>query len=134
MISHETIIADAENLIDGQGFSENLTFVVNGPLNHIGSLSKVYPVMMLGATLIIVDGMKDINIFINAMNLGNSKTATFLVPASIRMLLHFAPDKLAALKDKIDFIETGAAPIARSDMMKLCKFCLIIVMIIKKIL
>lgn len=121
MINHDTIIADAENLIEGQGFSENITFVVNGPLNHIGSLSKVYPVMMLGATLIIVDGMKDINKFFDAMNFGKSKTATFLVPATIRMLLQFAHVKLADLKDKIDFIETGAAPIAHSDMVELCR-------------
>ena len=60
IISHRAIIADAENLIAGQGFSHDLAFVVNGPLNHIGSLSKIYPVVILGATLIIVDGMKDI--------------------------------------------------------------------------
>jgi acyl-CoA synthetase (AMP-forming)/AMP-acid ligase II len=63
MISHRTIVADAENLIDGQGFTHELAFVVNGPMNHIGSLSKVYPVIMVGATLIIVDGLKDMNRF-----------------------------------------------------------------------
>ena len=62
MVSHHAIIADAENLIDGQGFTHELAFVVNGPLNHIGSLSKIYPVMLLGATLILVDGLKDITL------------------------------------------------------------------------
>ena len=121
MISHNTIVADAENLIEGQGFYENLSFIVNGPLNHIGSLSKIYPVIMLGATLVVIEGMKDINGFFDAMNYGDSKTATFLVPASIRILLQFAHNKLAALSDKIDFIETGAAPIAHSDMLELCR-------------
>ena len=66
MVSHKVILADAENLIAGQGFTPDTIFVVNGPLNHIGSLSKVYPVMLLGATLIIVDGLKDLNAFFNA--------------------------------------------------------------------
>ncbi len=140
MISHRTILADAENLIAGQGFSPDLTFVVNGPLNHIGSLSKVYPVMLLGATLIIVDGLKDLDAFFSAFTSPVSpkvpeateatvapeapvphKFATFLVPASIRILLQLAPDRLAALADRIDFIETGAAAMAQADMEALCR-------------
>ena len=134
MVSHRTIIADAENLIAGQGFTPDTVFVVNGPLNHIGSLSKVYPVMLLGATLVIVDGLKDLNAFFNAFKYTAPTTvpsgfaaetprtfATFLVPASIRILLQLAPDRLSALADRLDFIETGAAAITRTDMEALCR-------------
>ena len=121
MISHATILANAENLIDSQGYHHDLTFLVNGPLNHIGSLSKVYPTILVGGTLHIMEGMKDLNAFYQAMDETNSKVATFLVPASIRMLLAFSTDRLAYYKDKIEFIETGAAPIALADMQKLCK-------------
>ena len=121
IISHDAIIADAENLIDGQGFSHDLAFVVNGPLNHIGSLSKLYPLMMLGATAIIVDGLKDLNRFFDAFQYPAPKMATFLVPASIRMLLQFGSAQLAALADKMDFIETGAAAISQADMAALCR-------------
>jgi acyl-CoA synthetase (AMP-forming)/AMP-acid ligase II len=121
MISHRTIIADAENLIDGQGFTHELAFVVNGPLNHIGSLSKIYPVVVLGATLIIVDGLKDLNKFFAAFDYPVKKMATFLVPASIRMLIQFSGKQLARYADKIDFIETGAAAISQADMEALCQ-------------
>lgn len=121
MVSHRAIIADAENLIAGQGFSHEVAFVVNGPLNHIGSLSKIYPVIILGATLIIVDGMKDMNKFFEAFDYPSSKMATFLVPANIRILLQFSSERLALLKDKIDFIETGAAAISQADMEALCQ-------------
>ena len=121
IISHEAIIADAENLIDGQGFSHDLAFVVNGPLNHIGSLSKIYPMMMLGATVIIVDGLKDMNKFFEAFDHPASKMATFLVPASIRMLIQFGAERLSSLADKMDFIETGAAAISHADMVSLCQ-------------
>ena len=121
MISHQTIIADAENLIDGQGFCHELAFVVNGPLNHIGSLSKIYPVIILGATLILVDGLKDINKFWEAFDYPATRIATFLVPASIRILIQFSAKKLAEYADKIDFIETGAAAISHGDMKSLCE-------------
>ena len=81
MINHSTIIADAENLIESQGFSREVGFIINGPFNHIGSLSKIYPVVMLGATLIIIEGMKDVNLFFDALDYPLPKMATFLVPA-----------------------------------------------------
>lgn len=121
IISHQTILADAENLIEGQGFSHELAFVVNGPLNHIGSLSKIYPVIMIGATIIIVDGLKDLNKFFDAFNYPAPKMATFLVPASIRILIQLGAERLSSLSTKMDFIETGAAAISRSDMMTLCQ-------------
>ena len=121
MIPHRTIVADAENLIEGQLFSHDLTFIINGPLNHIGSLSKIYPVVLLGATLYILDGMKDINDFFHALDEPSPKMATFFVPATIRMLLQFSSDRLAAYADKIDFIESGGAPLAHADMLRLCE-------------
>ncbi len=121
MISHQTILADAENLIDGQGFTHDTVFVINGPLNHIGSLSKVYPVILLGGTIILVDGLKDMNRFFAAFDYPSNKMATFLVPASIRILIQLSSQKIAALADKIDFVETGAAAISQSDMQTLCR-------------
>ena len=121
IISHRTIIADAENLIAGQGFSRDLVFIINGPLNHIGSLSKIFPVVLLGATLYVLDGMRDLNAFFQALDYPAQKMATFFVPATIRMLLQFAAERLAGYADKLDFIESGAAPLAHADMLRLCE-------------
>ena len=121
MISHRTIIADAENLIAGQGFSHELVFIINGPLNHIGSLSKIFPVILLGATLYIIDGMKDMNMFFTALDYPCKKMATFFVPANVRMLTQFGAERLASYAEKIDFIECGGAPLAHADMLELCR-------------
>ena len=120
VISHRTIVANAENLVEAQGYCHDTAFIINGPLNHIGSLSKIYPVVMVGGTIHIIDGMKDMDAFFRAVDAAEGKVATFLVPASIRMLLAFAGEKLASCCDKIDFIETGAAPISQTDMQRLC--------------
>lgn len=121
MISHETIMADAENLVEAQEYDGDLTFIINGPLNHIGSLSKIYPVIYTGGTIQLIDGMKDINRFFEVIDDANTKVATFLVPACIRMLLTIAKDKLTSYANKIDFIETGAAPMPLEDMRLLCQ-------------
>ncbi len=121
MISHSTIVADAENLIEAQGYHSGITFIVNGPLNHIGSLSKVYPTILVGGTTVIVNGMRDLDAFFQAIESAPGPVATFLVPSAIRMLLAFAADRLAQYAHKIEFIETGAASIAEVDMQRLCQ-------------
>jgi len=131
MVSHRALIADAENLIAGQGFSHDLVFIINGPLNHIGSLSKIWPCIILGATILIIEGMKDLNAFFRVLDTPPSsfllppssklKFATFFVPATIRMILQFAPDRLASYAHKLDFIESGAAPLPQTDMKRLCE-------------
>ncbi len=121
MVSHRAIMADASNLMEAQGFREDTIFVVNGPLSHIGSLSKLYPVLLAGATAIILPGMTDMGAFFDALSSDGRRAATFLVPASIRMLLQFGSARLAALAPCIDFIETGAAPLSGADMEALCR-------------
>lgn len=116
IISHKAILADAENLLEAHQYAHDTTFVICGPLNHIGSLSKVYPTLLAGGSLIITGGMKDMNALLQTMEEAQGKIATFLVPSSIRMLLQFAQERLAAMARKIDFIETGAAAISLSDM------------------
>lgn len=121
MISHQTIMANAENLVLSQGFSHDVTFIINGPFNHIGSLSKVYPTIYVGGTIHVIDGMKDIKAFFTAIDDAPNKVATFLVPAAIRILITLWKKELIAVADKIDFVETGAAPLAATDMKLFCE-------------
>ena len=124
LLSDEGMIANGENLIESMGFHHRLTFVICGPLDHFGPWSKMLPVFMTGGTLHILDGLKDLDALFDALQpstLANveAKSATFLVPSAIRMLLQFSRERLAKLADCIEFIETGAAPMATSDMQQL---------------
>lgn len=121
IISHDTIVAEAENLAESQGFSADTVFIISGPLNHIGSLSKIFPVIMLGGTLIITEGMKDVDAFFQALDYPDGRLATFLVPANIRILMQLGGARIATYARRLDFIETGAAPMAQSDMEELCR-------------
>lgn len=120
-ISRQALLSNGENLVFALGFKSSLTFVITGPINHSGNWSKVIPTMMVGATLYVLEGMKDINAYFDAISYGEDKTACFLVPASIRMLLLLSKKRLAALRNKIDFIETGGAPLSSTDMKMLAE-------------
>lgn len=121
VISQQAVIANSQNLIHAHGYSSDTVFVVAGALDHLGGWSKIFPTLMTGGTLIILDGIKDVNALFQAFDYDSAHLATFLVPASIRMLLQFSADRLASYADRIEFIETGAAPISHSDMLRLCQ-------------
>ena len=95
-------------------------FVIHGPLNHIGSLSKIFPIILQGGTLHILDGLRDADTFFNAFR-EPGKYATFFVPANIRFLLTFDAKRFAALADRLDFVESGGAPLSHADMLQLCQ-------------
>ena len=124
VLSHQALVADAVNLNEGQGFHENLVFIINGPLNHAGCWTKVLAVVLAGASLYLMPGMKNLDSFFSALDFIRTTgrpAATFLVPASIRIMLQFSGERLAQYADIIEFIETGAAPMPHADMLRLCE-------------
>lgn len=121
LISQQAVVSNSENLIHAHGYSSDTVFVLAGALDHLGCWSKIFPVLMQGGTLIILDnGMKDVNAFFEALNYPSTHLATFLVPAVIRMLLSFSSERLSQYAHKIEFIETGASAISQADMEHLC--------------
>lgn len=121
IISHDTIIANAENLISAHGYNEHLSFIICSPLNHYGAWSKVFPCLMLGMTIYLLDGLKIMDELFDTIDSSATKIATFMVPSSIKMLVQLCGDKLARYADKIAFLETGGAPMSEGDMKRLCQ-------------
>lgn len=121
MLSERALVSCTDNFIVDLKFTPELLFIISGPLNHIASLFKMHPVLTVGGTVCVLDGLKDMNAFFDLFDLPYTKFATFMVPASLRLIMQFSYERLCALADKIDFIETGAAPITHYDMERLSK-------------
>lgn len=121
MLSETALVSCADNFVHDLQFTPELCFIISGPLNHIASLFKMHPALTVGGTVCVLDGLKDMNAFFDVFDLPFAKFATFLVPASIRLIMQFSYERLCLLADKIDFIETGAAPITQHDMEQLSK-------------
>ncbi len=123
VLSHEALVADADNLTESQGFHHDLTFIINGPINHFGNHSKVLPVVKNGGSLYFMDNIKSLDSVFQALDFLQARgpVGLFLVPASIRMLLQWSGTRLSEYAKTIEFIETGAAPISQSDMLALVR-------------
>ena len=121
-ISQQMVMRNSLNLIHAHGYEEDLQFIIAGPMDHLGCWSKLFPTLMVGGTLhILPNGMKDMEAFFNIMRNHSKRYASFLVPSAIRILIQFASERLSCCSDRIEFIETGGAPIAHSDMLRLCE-------------
>lgn len=121
MLSETCLKSCAENFIVDLHFNQELLFIISGPLNHIASLFKIHPTLSAGGTIYVMDGLKDMNAFFKVFDLPFKQFATFLVPASIRLIMQFSYEKLCSLASKIAFIETGAAPISHKEMEQLSR-------------
>ncbi len=132
VIPQRAVIANTENLMASHPYDEHTAFVICGELTHLGNWSKIFPTLFCGGTIILVESIKDINRFYEALDYpsthtldgslprGDVRLATFLVPANLRLLMQYSAERLAAHAQTISFIETGAAPISRDDMQRLC--------------
>ena len=121
MISETMLISCADNFICDLGFRAGLLFIIASPVNHIAALFKILPTLTAGATVCIIEGIRDMNAFFKVFDLPFERFATFLVPASLRMIMQFSYETLCKLDSKIEFIETGAAPMTKADMEMLAK-------------
>ncbi len=119
LLSHKAMETNAVNLVEAQAYSPDLTFLVTGPLHHFGSLSKLFPSFMAGATVCLLDGLSDMDAFLRTIEEAETKVATFQVPSALRMLMALGEGRLREVAHKVDFIETGAAPIAEGEMLRL---------------
>ena len=122
LLSETALSTCSENFIDAHHYTSDLVFIISGPLSHIASLFKIHPTLMALGTVCVIDGLKDMNAFFDVFRqMPHRRFASFLVPASIRLLLKFSREELLEVAPQIEFIETGAAPITQDDMRELAR-------------
>ena len=69
MLPVRALDACTENFLATMPFSEDLLFVISGPLNHIASLLKLHPTLNVGGAISILDGLRDVNTLFDTLNL-----------------------------------------------------------------
>ena len=94
MLSTRALEACSDNFISSMPFTSDLLFIISGPLSHIASLFKMHPTLSAGGTICVLDGLKDMNAFFDVFDLPFKQFATFLVPASIRLIMQFSYERL----------------------------------------
>ena len=119
-LSHNALVATAENLLIGCGYGDNTFIIVPGPLNHANAIRKVFTSFVNGSTVYLLNGMLNLKSFFHALDYPGGVIACCLPPSAIRKLFQLTGDKLGEYANKIDFIESATSPLPEPDKLRLC--------------
>ena len=97
------------------GLDENTVFLVCTPLNHAGGIRRLHMTMAAGGTAVLLEGVYNLKKFFAVIE-QHGVNATYLPPASIRLLLSLAASEFKKLNGKLKFIYTASAPFPSADM------------------
>lgn len=113
-VTHQVLLATAENYIEGFSLKDGTVMAVPGPLNHVNPLRKLYMTIMSGNTIVILNGLMSMKSFFHALD-DQGVNALCLPPASLRTVWQVSGEKLAEYAQQIDFVETSTAPVTEAD-------------------
>ena len=119
VLTHKNDIALASNVIHGVEMEEDNVEMIPSPLNHSHGLRRYYANMVKGATVIILGSVMNIKKFFR--NLDEYKVNSMdMVPTALSVVLKLSKNRLGDYKDRIRYIQLGAAPLIKEDKEKIC--------------
>ena len=119
-LSHNALVATAENLIIGCEYKKDTTIIVPGPLNHANAIRKLFTSFVNGSSIYLLNGMTNIKAFFEALDNISGTIACCLPPAAIRTILSLTHERIGDYGKKIDFIESATSPLPENDKLILC--------------
>jgi acyl-CoA synthetase (AMP-forming)/AMP-acid ligase II len=114
LLSHRSVASVAENLVIGMGYREDTLLAVPGPVSHANAIRKLASSFLNGSAVLLLDGMNDLAAFFRALD-EHPVTALCLPPSAVRLILSLSGDRLGRYADRIDFVESGTAPLLEAD-------------------
>ncbi len=109
MLSHGNLCATAENLIYGFEMKKSDCMVVVGPLNHANSIRKVYTAIIVGSSVVVLNGMSSIKNFFVALE-KYPVNSLCLPPSAVQVLIQVSGYKLSEYNNQIEYVENSTAP------------------------
>ena len=114
VLTHGNDIALAENVVYGVEMKPDNVEMIPSPMNHSHGLRRYYANMWLGATVVLLGSVLDMNRFFkNLDELGVNSMD--LVPSALSVILRLSKGKLAEYRDRLRYIQLGSAPINKAD-------------------
>ena len=121
MLTHQALIATAENLIYGCGYTSNTVVIVPGPLNHSNAIRKLQVSLYCGGAIYLLNGILSIESFYKALDYSHGRIGCCLPPSMVRKILQMSGNRIGEYDGKIDFIESASSPLPEVDKEKLCQ-------------
>lgn len=119
-MSNVATVRVGENIVNGLGKDYEDVEVIPVPINHAYGLRRFYSNVLMGNTVVIMDGIVFIDRLWKAIENYNV-TGLTLVPAALAVIFKLSGDKLGEYKDKLKYLQIGAAVLPPADKEKLCE-------------
>lgn len=120
VLTHENDIALAENVIYGVEMERDNVEMIPSPMNHSHGLRRYYANMVNGSTVVLLGSVMNIKLFFANIDTYGVNSMD-LVPTALSVILKLSKDKFAEYKDRLRYIQLGAAPMMEADQNKICQ-------------
>lgn len=119
-LSHLNITAGAVNTNEFIGNTEQDREIIPLPLFHAFGLRRLRTNMLLGASVILVDGFMRPDLIFEGFEKWYA-TGICMVPAGYSLLKKLTGDKLGEYKDQLKYIEFGSSPMNETEKKQICE-------------
>lgn len=120
VLTHANDIALAENVIHGVGMELDNVEMIPSPMNHSHGLRRWYANMVNGSAVVLLGSIMNMRQFMRNMD-EYGVNALDLVPAALTVALRLSKGKLSDYRDRLRYIQFGAAPLAEADRREICR-------------
>lgn len=119
VITHANNIALAGNVISGVEMEKDNVEMIPSPMNHSHGLRRYYANMYNGCSVVLLGSVMNMKQFMANMDLYNVNSID-LVPSALSVVLQLSKNRLADYRDRIRYIQFGAAPMMEADRDRIC--------------
>lgn len=120
VLTHANDIALAGNVINGVEMARDNVEMIPSPMNHSHGLRRYYANMVNGSTVVLLGSVMNMRRFMQNME-DYGVNALDLVPAALTAVLKLSRGRLSDYRDRLRYIQFGAAPMAEADRREICR-------------
>lgn len=118
MVTHyaQMNMCESQNAI--LNYSKDNVWLIPTPMNHAAGLRKTHMSMVMGSTVLLIEGFKNLKLFFDSMR--NYKvTSLYLPPSAVHYILMLASKELAKYDGQLDFLYSSSSALPSGDKEKL---------------
>lgn len=119
-LSHGSVVAVAENVIDGVEMKQENVELIPVPISHSHGLRRCYANLLNGSGIVLLGSVVFVKVVFQCIEKYHV-TSMDLVPAALSTILQLSGDRLGDYRDQLDYVQLGSAPIPEQDKAQLCR-------------
>lgn len=119
--TQRSILATVENMMYGTQLKRRTDILTPGPMNHSGPIRKMVMAGVNGSAAILLNGMKNMRAFFDALSQAESPVGCSLVSSAISVIFAMTGDQIGEYEEKIDFIISDGEPLREVNRQGLCR-------------